>query len=48
MIEDWRTNSNRPSYFEWMQWLAERVMAVESDTPPIPANILHKDWTPTA
>lgn len=46
VIEDWRTNSNRPSYFEWMQWLAERVMELEDDTPPVPANILHKDWSP--
>ena len=24
----------------------EVVHAVESDTPPIPANILHQDWMP--
>jgi hypothetical protein len=46
VIDDWRTNNNRPSYFEWMQWLAERVMELEDGTPPVPANLLHKDWTP--
>ena len=47
VIEDWRERSNRPSYFEWMQWLAERVMDLEDDTPPIPAHILHKGWVHT-
>mgnify|MGYP001166525524 FL=1 len=46
VIDDWRTKNNRPSYFEWMQWLAERVMELEDGTPPVPANLLHKDWTP--
>ena len=30
-----------------MQWLAERVMDLEDDTPPIPAHILHKGWVYT-
>ena len=46
LIEDWRTENNRESYFEWMQWLAERVIALEDTSPPIPAHILHKDWSP--
>ena len=46
LIEDWRTENNRGSYFEWMQWLAERVIALEDTSPPIPAHILHKDWSP--
>lgn len=46
VIEDWRNENNRPSYFEWMQWLAERVIDLEEGTPPVPAHILHKDWTP--
>ena len=47
VIEDWRERNNRPTYFEWMQWLAERVMDLEDDSPPIPAHILHKNWVHT-
>ncbi len=46
VIKDWREENNRGSYFEWMQWLAERVIELESESPPIPAHILHKDWAP--
>ena len=47
VIADWRTSNNRDSFLEWMQWLAERVMEHEDGTPPVPANILHKDWSPS-
>tara|TARA_B100000575_G_scaffold164080_1_gene131114 strand:- start:149 stop:667 length:519 start_codon:yes stop_codon:yes gene_type:complete len=47
VIADWRTSNNRDSFLEWMQWLAERVMEVEDDTPTLPAHVLHKDWSPS-
>ena len=46
LIKDWRETNDRQSYFEWMQWLAEQVIALEDTEPPVPAHILHKDWTP--
>ena len=45
VISDWRDTNDRQSYFEWMEWLAEQVMSLEDEAPPIPAHILHKDWT---
>ncbi len=46
VIQDWRDENNRQSYFEWMEWLAEKVLELEDNSPPIPAHILHKDWKP--
>ena len=46
VIQDWRDENDRQSYFEWMEWLAQKVIDLESDTPPVPAHILYKDWTP--
>ena len=47
-IEDTRTEANRETYFEWVQWLAERMLERESETPAVPAHIAHKDWKPRA
>jgi hypothetical protein len=46
MIQEWRDENDRQSYFEWMEWLADKVTDFESGTPPTPAHILYKDWTP--
>jgi hypothetical protein len=46
VIQNWRDENDRQSYFEWMEWLAERVIQLESDTPPVPAHVLYKDWVP--
>jgi hypothetical protein len=39
-----REEQNRQTIGEWFQWLAERLQAVESVTPPVPAHIAHRDW----
>ncbi|HZR78212.1 MAG TPA: DUF4760 domain-containing protein [Chthoniobacterales bacterium] len=39
-----RQRYNRETWFEWFQWLAERMMERESKTPAIPAYIAHRDW----
>ncbi len=44
MIEAMRTKLERETYFEWFQWLAERIDERESSRPAIPANIEHHDW----
>ena len=45
-IEETRVEANRETYFEWVQWLAERMLERESKTPAVPAHIAHKDWKP--
>jgi hypothetical protein len=43
-VEAMRAEAERDTYFEWVQWLAERMMERESKTPPVPAHIAHRDW----
>lgn len=43
-IEETRTEANRETYFEWVQWLAERMIERESKTPAVPAFIAHRNW----
>jgi hypothetical protein len=43
-VHDLRAEQNRETWLEWFQWLAERMMDRESDAPPTPAFIAHKDW----
>jgi hypothetical protein len=43
-VEAMRTEAKRETYFEWVQWLAERMMQRESKTPLVPAHIAHRDW----
>jgi len=43
-VEAIRAEAKRDTYFEWVQWLAERMMERESKTPPVPAHIAHRDW----
>jgi len=43
-VEAMRTEAKRDTYFEWVQWLAERMMERELKTPPVPAHIAHRDW----
>jgi Domain of unknown function (DUF4760) len=47
-IEETRVEANRETYFEWVQWLAERMLERESKIPAVPAHIAHKDWKPRA
>ena len=44
-VEEMRRIGGRETYFEWFQWLAERILERESEALPIPAQIEHRDWT---
>ena len=43
-IAELRKDAQRDTYFEWVQWLAERMMERENQTPPVPAHISHRNW----
>jgi hypothetical protein len=44
LVREMREESGRETYFEWFQWLAERMAERESDGNPVPAHIEHKGW----
>ena len=39
-----RQRYQRDTWWEWFQWLAERMSERESKTPAVPAYIAHRDW----
>ncbi len=39
-----RSMLERDTIEEWFQWLTERLAERESQVPPIPAHIAHKNW----
>ena len=41
-----RNEVGRQTINEWFQWLKERLEETESDKPPVPAHIEHRDWKP--
>ena len=41
-----RNEVGRQTINEWFQWLKERLEDSESDKPPVPAHIEHRDWRP--
>jgi hypothetical protein len=43
-IADLRREGQRETYFEWVQWLAERTIEDEKGVPPIPAHIAYRQW----
>ena len=43
-IAEVRRDAQRDTYFEWVQWLAERMMEREKQTPPVPAHVAHRNW----
>ncbi len=43
-IEEIRGSSNRETYYEWVQWLAEQFEKRESKTPAVPSYIAHRNW----
>ena len=45
-IKGERDEVGRQTINEWFQWLKERLEESESDKPPVPAHIEHKDWKP--
>jgi uncharacterized protein (DUF2336 family) len=40
----YRAKLDRETYFEWFQWLAERIDERESVRPAVPAQIEHSAW----
>ena len=46
-VEEMRRIGGRETYFEWFQWLAERISEREDKAIPIPANIEHRGWQPS-
>jgi ADP-dependent phosphofructokinase/glucokinase len=45
-IYEIRELGDRPTYYEWFQWLAEHIQLRESKEPVIPAHIEFKNWEP--
>ena len=43
-IAELRSDAHRDTYFEWVQWLGERMVEEEKQTPPVPAHIAHREW----
>jgi hypothetical protein len=43
-VEEMRRISGRETYYEWFQWLAERIADREDNSTPIPAHIEHRGW----
>ena len=41
-----RNEVGRQTINEWFQWLKERLEESESDKPPVPAHIEHRNWKP--
>jgi hypothetical protein len=44
LVLELRARDNRETYFEWFQWLAERMLEREDRMPRVPAYIEHKNW----
>lgn len=45
-IDEMRRRYDRNTWFEWFQWLAERMTERESKTPAVPAYIAQRNWRP--
>jgi hypothetical protein len=43
-VADFREETQRPTMYEWFEWLADRLREREASTPPVPAHIAHRDW----
>ena len=43
---DQRRESDRETWGEWFQWLAERFAEREAAAPPMPAHLQYRDWRP--
>ena len=46
LVEEMRSQDQRETYFEWFQWLAERMLDRETEAEPVPAHVQHRDWRP--
>ena len=45
-VEELRRIGGRDTYFEWFQWLAERLDERETKALPVPAHLEHRHWLP--
>jgi hypothetical protein len=39
-----RKEHQRDTFFEWYQWLYDRLIEREKEKHPVPAHVEHKDW----
>ena len=46
LVADLRVQMKRDTYFEWFQWLVERMAEQERSATPVPAHVAHKNWRP--
>jgi hypothetical protein len=44
-VDEDRRSMERPTVWEWFQWLAERMSEWEDRRTPIPAHVAHRDWS---
>ena len=48
IIEDFRKEQEGEQAFEWLQWVAERMIDYyDAEEEVIPAQIAYKDWKPS-
>jgi hypothetical protein len=45
-VMDVRRRTGRETFYEWFQWLAERMEEREAAQPPIPAYVEYRNWKP--
>jgi hypothetical protein len=43
-VSEQRSLLQRDTAFEWFQWLSERIIEREKQTPPVPAYVTHGKW----
>jgi hypothetical protein len=43
-VVEQRAVLDRETAFEWFQWLAERMIDREKQTPSVPAHVAHRGW----
>jgi hypothetical protein len=43
-VEEDRRALDRNTVSEWFQWLAERMIEREKNTPAVPAHVAHRTW----
>jgi hypothetical protein len=46
LVREERALTERDSWWEWFEWLVDRITEFEAATPRIAAHIRHRDWRP--
>lgn len=45
-LAEMKESSGRDTYYEWFQWLFDRIEERETAKPAIPAFVAHRNWKP--